>query len=219
MRGFNPVIFATTALICVAVTGLVFAAGGSNNADADTPSAASQPASRPASQPASQPAVPRVVIETNMGDIVLELHPDKAPKTVDNFLTYVDEGYYKNLLFHRVIKGFMIQGGGFPPGARAPKKPTHPPVVNESEKAGKNVRGTISMARTADVNSATTQFFINTVDNRMLDYPSNGGYTVFGHVVEGMDVVDRIADVRVRRTTVSEAQPVEDVIIRRIGRK
>ncbi len=136
----------------------------------------------------------RVTIETSQGNIILELDKEKAPKTVENFLSYVDEGFYSGTIFHRVIKDFMIQGGGFTPDMK--KKKTHDPVQNEAKNGLKNKRGTIAMARTSAPHSATAQFFINHKDNDFLDYPSRDGwgYCVFGKVVEGMDVVDAIAD-------------------------
>ncbi len=140
---------------------------------------------------ASEPV--QIVISTSKGDIKLELYADKAPKTVENFLKYVDEGFYEGTIFHRVINGFMIQGGGF--DADFQKKNTHSPVDNEAKNGLKNLRGTIAMARTADPHSATAQFFINHKNNTALDYPSRDGwgYCVFGKVTEGMDVVDEIA--------------------------
>ena len=135
----------------------------------------------------------RVLMKTSMGDITIELEGDKAPQTVDNFLTYVDEGFYNGTIFHRVIDGFMIQGGGLGPDMQ--KKATRDPIPNEAKNGLKNVRGSISMARTGDPHSATGQFFINHKDNANLDYPSfdGWGYAVFGQVVDGMDVVDAIA--------------------------
>ena len=141
--------------------------------------------------PAKPTTKPQVVMETSKGTIVLELDAEKAPKTVENFLEYVRSGYYSGTIFHRVIKGFMIQGGGFT--ADMGRKETRAPIVNEGQNGLKNDRGTIAMARTNDLNSATSQFFINLVDNAGLNYPSNGGYAVFGKVVEGLDVVDAIA--------------------------
>jgi peptidyl-prolyl cis-trans isomerase B (cyclophilin B) len=139
---------------------------------------------------------PQVQIKTTKGDIVIELFPDKAPISTENFLKYVDEGTYKGTIFHRVIPGFMIQGGGFTTAMS--QKKTHAPIVNEAANGLKNDRGTLSMARTNDPNSATAQFFINLVDNSFLNN-TNGkkdaadGYAVFGKVVSGMDVVDAIA--------------------------
>lgn len=138
---------------------------------------------------------PRVRMQTNMGDIVIELNHDKAPKTVDNFLRYVKEGHYDGTIFHRVIPGFMIQGGGFAQDYK--QKPTHEPINNEADNGLKNKRGTIAMARTSDPHSASAQFFINVVDNDFLDFAEpttrGWGYTVFGTVIEGMDVADKIA--------------------------
>lgn len=135
---------------------------------------------------------PRVRLTTSHGIIVIELELKKAPKTVENFLSYVKKGHYENTIFHRVIQNFMIQGGGFTPDFV--QKPADPPIPIESSNGLKNVRGTVAMARTNDPNSATSQFFINVVDNAFLDYksPDQPGYTVFGHVVEGMDVADKI---------------------------
>jgi cyclophilin family peptidyl-prolyl cis-trans isomerase len=137
---------------------------------------------------------PKVRIQTNMGDIVVELNSAKAPQSVTNFLSYVNEGFYNGTVFHRVIDGFMIQGGGFSEDLQ--QKPTKPPIPNEADNGLKNDRGTIAMARTNDPNSATAQFFINVVNNDFLNHRSKTtrgwGYTVFGKVVEGMDVVDKI---------------------------
>jgi cyclophilin family peptidyl-prolyl cis-trans isomerase len=137
---------------------------------------------------------PVVVIKTSVGDITVELFQNKAPKSVENFLAYAESGYYNGTIFHRVIKGFMIQGGGFTPDMT--RKPTKSPIQNEANNGLKNTRGTLAMARTSDVNSATSQFFINTVDNTGLDYrgstPDAYGYAVFGKVTDGMDVVDKI---------------------------
>jgi len=147
----------------------------------------------------AQAANPQVELDTTLGKIRLELYPDAAPKTVENFITYVKAKHYDGTQFHRVIDGFMIQGGGFTTDFK--QKPTRPPVVNEAEKSSKagvlNAPGTIAMARTSDPNSATSQFFINVNDNRVLNFPSRDGYgyTAFGKVVEGMDVVNKIAKV------------------------
>ncbi|MGD2116273.1 MAG: peptidylprolyl isomerase, partial [Acidobacteriota bacterium] len=151
--------------------------------------------------------------DTSKGTIVLELAPDKTPKTVANFLTYVKDGHYDGTIFHRVIGGFMIQGGGF--GPEMQKKDTRPPIENEAATGLSNTRGTISMARTADPDSATAQFFINTVDNKNLDHggPNNPGYTAFGTVVEGMDVVDAIAGVQTTRRNGYADVPLEPVVI------
>ena len=141
----------------------------------------------------STAAHPRVTLETTKGKIVIELYPDKAPKTVANFLDYVKSHQYDGTIFHRVIPGFMIQGGGFTPDMK--EKPTKPPIKNESSNGLSNERGTIAMARTQVLDSATAQFFINVKDNKGLDYPANGGYAVFGKVIEGLDVADQIVGV------------------------
>ena len=142
-------------------------------------------------------ANPRVILGTSRGAVTIELWPDKAPQTVVNFLAYVDAGFYDGLVFHRVIDGFMIQGGGFTPDLR--QKPTRAPVRNEARADIPNARGTLAMARTSDVDSATAQFFVNLVDNAFLNHrkktPDGFGYCVFGRVVDGMDAVDAIAKV------------------------
>lgn len=137
----------------------------------------------------------QVLLDTDMGDIKLELYPDKAPKTVANFKNYVNDKHYDGLVFHRVIKGFMIQAGGFNE-YMSPRTPSGRPVKNEAYNGLKNVRGSVAMARRSDPDSAMAQFFINSVDNAFLDRTAqNPGYTVFGKVIEGMDVVDKIANV------------------------
>jgi peptidylprolyl isomerase/peptidyl-prolyl cis-trans isomerase B (cyclophilin B) len=155
-----------------------------------------------------EPANPRVVIETNKGKIVVELFPKQAPKSVENFLAYVNSGFYKETVFHRVIPGFMAQGGGFDLGLN--KKDTQPPITNEADNQLRNLRGTLAMARTNDPHSATAQFFINVADNASLDHRGKTGfgwgYAVFGQVVEGMNVVDTI--VAVPRGTVNGMQDV-----------
>jgi len=141
---------------------------------------------------------PRVKMTTTKGDIILELDAVRAPKTVENFLAYVKSGFYNGTIFHRVISNFMIQGGGFSTDFR--KKPTNPPIRNEANNGLTNIRGSIAMARTSDPHSATAQFFINTVDNNFLNYHSQTqrgwGYAVFGKVVEGLNVVDKIRKVK-----------------------
>lgn len=139
---------------------------------------------------------PRVLLKTNMGDIVLELNPEKAPVSVDNFLKYVKKGQYNGTVFHRVINGFMVQGGGYDQNMR--EKPTDAPIQNEAKNGLKNEVYTVAMARTMAPHSATAQFFINVANNRFLDYPGQDGwgYAVFGKVVQGADVVDKIKQVR-----------------------
>lgn len=162
-------------------------------------------------------ALPQVRIVTSEGQIDVRLRPDVAPRTVENFLGYVDQGFYEGTIFHRVIPGFMIQGGGFEPGLK--RKPTDDPVVNEASPTVKNLRGSLAMARTSDPDSATSQFFINLSDNDFLNAGVRGpGYTVFGTVVEGMGVVDAIAGVRTERRQGMADVPARPVIIERIER-
>lgn len=158
---------------------------------------------------------PRVNLKTNMGDIVIELNPEKAPVSVENFLTYTRDGAYNNTIFHRVMDGFMIQGGGFEPGMK--QKPTRAPIENEAANGLKNDKYTVAMARTNDPHSATSQFFINVADNEFLNFkaPSgNGwGYAVFGKVVSGQDIVDKIRAVKVGNAGFHQHVPTTDVII------
>jgi peptidyl-prolyl cis-trans isomerase A (cyclophilin A) len=165
-------------------------------------------------QDKAAPAAPRVVLETSAGNITLELDPAKAPKTVENFLAYVKAGFYSGTIFHRVIDGFMIQGGGFT--ADMKQKPTRAPIPLESKNGLKNARGTIAMARTMDPNSATAQFFINVVDNPGLDYPKpdGNGYAVFGRVVEGMEVVDKIKAVPTTTAGPHQNVPAQPIVIK-----
>jgi len=157
---------------------------------------------------ATETKASKVTLKTSMGDIVLELDPEKAPVTVENFLGYVKKKHYDGTVFHRVIDGFMIQGGGFAKDGEAiVEKDVGKGIVNEGKNGLKNVRGSIAMARTSDPNSATAQFFINVKDNAMLDFPSNGGYAVFGKVVEGMDVVDKIKAVETGTSPLSMKHP------------
>ncbi|OHB78240.1 MAG: peptidylprolyl isomerase [Planctomycetes bacterium RBG_16_55_9] len=155
-----------------------------------------------------------VKLQTSMGDIVIELDRQAAPVTTANFLEYAQSGFYDGTIFHRVIPGFMIQGGGFT--AKLEKKETRDPIINEARNGLSNVRGTIAMARTGDPNSATCQFFINHADNTPLDYADSGnpGYAVFGKVIEGMDVVDAIAKVKTTTRNDMDDIPVEPVIIK-----
>ncbi|HTP40353.1 MAG TPA: peptidylprolyl isomerase [Steroidobacteraceae bacterium] len=159
-----------------------------------------------------------VRFETSLGDFTLDLDAEKAPITVANFLEYVDEGFFDGLIFHRVIPGFMIQGGGFAPDMK--QKKTRAPIRNEAKNGLRNERGTIAMARTSVVDSATAQFFINLVDNGFLDHagPANFGYAVFGRVVEGLDTIDRIAKERTGRRDGHDDVPVNDVVIRSVTR-
>ena len=158
---------------------------------------------------------PQVTFETNHGSFVLGLDRSAAPETVDNFLTYVRDGFYDGTIFHRVIAGFMVQGGGFTPEFK--QLQTRAPIRNEADRGGKNDRGTIAMARTSDPHSATAQFFINVVDNDFLNHrgrtPQGWGYTAFGRVVEGMDTVDRIAAVQTGSRGMFQDVPQETVVI------
>lgn len=168
----------------------------------------------------TQELAPMVTIETSKGNIVVELLADKAPLSVQNFLQYVDAGHYNGTIFHRVISGFMIQGGGFTKDMQ--QKPAKPPVRNEADNGLKNLRGTLALARTPDVHSATCQFFINVVDNPFLDFtaptPQGYGYCVFGKVVQGMDVVDQIKAVPTGRSGPFSDVPTQPVEILRISR-
>lgn len=160
-----------------------------------------------------------VVMATSEGDIHIQLDSGRAPLTVKNFLSYVDDKYYDGTVFHRVINGFMIQGGGFSmKDEKLAKKDTKPPVKNESAKSGPNDRGTIAMARTSDVDSATAQFFINVADNKSLNHPNMGGYTTFGKVTKGMDVVDKIKSVETGTSSGMGDVPKKAVVIKSIKR-
>ena len=153
-------------------------------------------------------ANPHVRLTTSEGDILIELNAEKAPISTENFLSYVNKGHYDGTTFHRVISNFMIQGGGFAlENGGLVQKPMDPPIHNEGQNGLKNKRGTIAMARTNELHSATSQFFINVVDNANLDYPNHGGYAVFGKVVEGMDVVDKIRNVRTGRVPLTNRLP------------
>ena len=161
-------------------------------------------------------AAPSVEMQTSMGKIVIELNAEKAPKTVENFVQYAKNGFYEGTIFHRVIEGFMIQGGGFTKDMD--QKSTRDPIPNEANNGLKNERGTISMARRGDPNSATAQFFINHKDNSsQLDYPLNGGgYAVFGKVTQGMEVVDQIAKVATTNQSMHQNVPQEPVLIQTV---
>jgi peptidyl-prolyl cis-trans isomerase B (cyclophilin B) len=156
-----------------------------------------------------------VLLTTNLGNITVELDAEKAPKTVENFLSYVSSGHYDGTIFHRVIDGFMIQGGGFEPGMK--QKPTREPLENEAKNGLKNAPYTLAMARTSDPHSASAQFFINVKNNSFLDYPGQDGwgYCVFGKVTEGQEIVDKIRAVKTTRTGSFADMPVDDVIIQK----
>ena len=154
-----------------------------------------------------------VILTTNHGNIKIELDAEKAPKTVENFLAYVNAGHYNGTIFHRVIDGFMVQGGGFEPGMK--QKPTNDTVENEAKNGLKNEPYTLAMARTSDPHSASAQFFVNVKNNSFLDYPGQDGwgYCVFGKVSEGTDVVDKIKAVKTTRSGMFADVPVDDVVI------
>ena len=160
----------------------------------------------------------KVRMQTSFGAIIVELDPERAPKTVNNFVSYVRDGHYDGTLFHRVMDGFMIQGGGFLPGMA--QKPTRPSIANEAKNGLRNERGAIAMARTSDPNSASAQFFINVVDNDFLNFtaetPSGWGYCVFGKVVDGLTVVDRIKGVPTGSRAGHKNVPLTDVMIEKI---
>jgi cyclophilin family peptidyl-prolyl cis-trans isomerase len=183
------------------------------------PAGQTQPAQAPPLQPSADtpaPGNPVVVMTTSMGDVTLELFKTEAPVSVQNFLQYVNDGFYSGTIFHRVRKGFMIQGGGFTPSLQ--EKPTRPPIQNEATNGLRNARGTLAMARTRVLRSATAQFYINVVDNHALDHtgfsPEDFGYAVFGRVLSGMDVVDRIAAVPTTSKGPMDDVPVDAVIIK-----
>jgi cyclophilin family peptidyl-prolyl cis-trans isomerase len=206
------------ALLFPAILGWTITLGGRIEAAAGQAARPFQapPLQAPAETPA--PGNPVVAISTSLGDLTLELFKDRAPVSVENFLGYVREGFYEGTVFHRVKKGFMVQGGGY--AADLTEKPTHPPIQNEATNGLRNLRGTLAMARRVALRSATSQFYINLADNRMLDHtgysPDEFGYAVFGRVLAGMDVVDRIGSVATRTEGEMEDVPVEPVIIKSV---
>ena len=167
-------------------------------------------------------ADPQVDVKTSMGSFRIELYPEKAPKSVENFLSYVDAKHYDGTIFHRVIASFMIQGGGYDENME--KKPVRPAIQNEADNGVKNLRGTVAMARTGDPHSATAQWFVNVVDNAFLNHTakdgSGWGYAVFGTVIEGMDVVDKIKAVKTGASgPFSKDAPVDQVVIKHVKRR
>ncbi len=195
--------------------------GGSPPPPAEEPAAAPAPPEPPNEEPAAKTAPaptgtnPRVEMRTSLGTMKIELYPDKAPKTVENFLQYAREGFYDGTVFHRVISGFMIQGGGFSPDMS--EKETRAPIENEASNGLKNVRGSLAMARTGDPHSASSQFFINTVDNPFLDFTAatvqGFGYAVFGQVVEGLETLDAIKKVSTGSRDGHDDVPMDPVVI------
>lgn len=167
-------------------------------------------------------ANPIVDVTTNQGKFAIELDPEKAPKSVENFLAYVDANHYAGTIFHRVISTFMVQGGGY--DAKYERKPTRPPVENEAFNGLKNTKGTVAMARTGEPHSATAQFFVNVMDNAFLDHSGKDaqgwGYAVFGKVIEGMDVVDKIKDVKTGPAgPFQKDAPNQPIVIESISRR
>jgi len=165
---------------------------------------------------------PRVEFETSLGNFTIDLAADKTPVTVENFLRYVDAGFYEGVIFHRIISDFMIQGGGYVAIGQEKRQGLLPPIRNEAARGLKNTRGTISMARTSDPHSATSQFFISVVDNEMLDpHPTSAGYCAFGCVVEGMDIVDKIKNVETRPNPMmpgENSMPADPPVIQAVRR-
>ena len=201
------------------VQGWIAIPGGPESTQSKAQPPQTKPVQAPPLQPSLEPAPgnPVVLLSTSLGDITLELFKDKAPVSVANFLGYANEGFYNDTVFHRVRKGFMIQGGGFT--ATLVEKPTRQPILNEATNGLNNVRGTIAMARRQALRSATSQFYINVVDNRALDHtgfsPDEFGYAVFGRVLSGMEVADRIS--AVPTTTKGDGMddvPIEPVVIK-----
>ena len=188
---------------------------------AQTPATGTKPVQAPPLQPSADtpaPGNPVVLMSTSLGDIRIELFKTEAPVSVQNFLQYVNDGFYGGTVFHRVKQGFMIQGGGFTPSLQ--EKPTRPPILNEATNGLRNTRGTLAMARTRALRSATSQFYINVVDNRALDHtgesPTDFGYAVFGRVLSGMDVVDRIVAVPTTSKGPMDDVPVDPVVIKSV---
>lgn len=209
---------APLAVVAALVGWLVVSEGPSSGARGGTVSGGGQ---TPASgQPAPTPAAgnPVAVISTTLGEITVELFKDKAPVSVENFLQYAREGFYSGTIFHRVVPGYVIQGGGFT--AKMEEKPTRPPILNEATNGLSNARGTLAMARTRALRSATSQFFINLADNRKLDHsgysPDDFGYAVFGRVIAGMEVVDRIAALKTQSLGPFDDVPAAPVVIQAV---
>lgn len=206
-RSLTPVTLALTLLLGAAVARAADPAGSGAAAPAKEGAKMEQTGKNPI-----------VVISTSMGDIEAELYADKAPESVKNFLAYANDGFYNGTVFHRVIKDFMIQGGGMTPDMS--QKPTKAPIKNEADNGIKNTDGTLAMARTSVVDSATSQFFINVKDNAFLDHksktPQGYGYAVFGKVISGMDVVEKIENVSTGNKGMHQDVPVEPVVIKSV---
>ena len=204
--------------VAAALAGWLYASAGWSAAVGGGPQAQGQPA--PAASPPLTPAPgnPVAVISTTVGEIVIELFKDKAPVSVENFLQYAREGFYSGTIFHRVVSGYVVQGGGFT--AKMEEKPTRPPILNEATNGLTNARGTLAMARTRALRSATSQFYINLADNRQLNHrsysPEEFGYAVFGRVISGMDVVDRIGALQTHDVGPFSDVPVSPVVIQAV---
>lgn len=210
---------ATSRYVSIALFAAVAVGAGCTKQQAAEPAPAK--ASAPLKADVKPGEKPSVVFDTSMGAFTMELDPEKAPASVKNFLQYVDDGFYDGTIFHRVIPGFVVQGGGFSPDLE--KKPTRGPVVNEANNGLKNDTGSVAMARTSDPNSATSQFYVNLRDNPALDHrdmsQAGMGYTVFGHVTEGMDVVQSIASVPRGQQKGMGDVPTEPVVIKSARRR
>jgi cyclophilin family peptidyl-prolyl cis-trans isomerase len=207
-----------TYFVILALLSLLGRSGPLEVAGQGAPARGAQPQAPQPPAEAPAPGNPVVTISTSLGDITVELFKDRAPVSVDNFIRYTAEGFYEGTIFHRVKKNFMIQGGGYTPDLT--EKPAHAPIQNEATNGLRNVRGTIAMARRMALRSATAQFYINVVDNHMLDHtgfsPEDFGYAVFGRVLSGMEVADRIAAVATKTVGEMDDVPVEPVLIKSV---
>jgi peptidyl-prolyl cis-trans isomerase A (cyclophilin A) len=211
-------LFAPVLVVAALVGWLVVSEGRSSGGRGGTVSGSEQ---TPApGQAAATPAAgnPVAIISTTLGEITVELFKDRAPVSVENFLQYARDGFYSGTIFHRIVPGYVIQGGGFT--AKMEEKPTRPPILNEATNGVSNARGTVAMARTRALRSATSQFFINLTDNRKLDHrgysPDDFGYAVFGRVIAGMEVVDRIAALKTHSVGPFDDVPVAPVVIQAV---
>lgn len=218
MKNYGALSLVICLAIVFALSSVVLAQteGKEAEKEAEPEAAAAKPEAAAAepekAKPIEKESNPLVIFETTKGKMTIELYPKEAPVTVENFLTYVKEGFYEGTVFHRVIPRFVIQGGGMT--ADMERKKTHDPIVNEANNGLKNLRGTLSMARTNDPNSATSQFFINLVDNSALDYSKTSpGYAVFGKVIRGLDIVDAIAAVQTTTKGQYRDVPVQPITV------
>ncbi len=204
-------------ILLAGVLGMFMAGGVVAEDKEEQPGATPEVSSKPTEAKAEKKGNPVILMETTAGNITIELYPEKAPKTVENFMKYVSDGFYTDTIFHRVISGFMIQGGGFT-ADMTQKTPTYPAIALEARNGLKNVRGAIAMARTNVPNSATCQFFINHKDNPGLDYPKpdGNGYAVFGKVTEGLETVDKIAGVATTSLPQGQNVPTEPILIKSV---